>query len=216
MKKYLKILICVAKNTISPAAAEAGIPPTWCWLSVAGWGMGSTETTLRPKWSEWLVHDWRSGRWEGWKPQRPRFPTNVKITGPFSFCCLHFPFPLLLTVPSDCGREHSFIIPPLNAGLWSKHLTLSKVSEVVFDSFSSFIPIPKPNWLPRPSISSFPKCLSNQSLSLYIHSCFPLQALPSSLKECRNFLTEISNSGLSSVPVYVSYYLWLAFFEESI
>lgn len=45
MKEDLKIPIYVAKNTISPAAAKAGIPPTWCWLSVAGWGIGGTETT---------------------------------------------------------------------------------------------------------------------------------------------------------------------------
>lgn len=37
MKTYFKISIYVAKNTISRAAAQAGILPTWCWLSVAAW-----------------------------------------------------------------------------------------------------------------------------------------------------------------------------------
>ena len=56
-KEYFKIPIYVAKNTISPAATKAGILPTRCWLSVAGWGMEGTETTWKHELREQMVHD---------------------------------------------------------------------------------------------------------------------------------------------------------------
>lgn len=49
MKSYFKILICVAEEHSTPAAAEAGDPPTASpGAGCQGWlGMGSTEMILR-------------------------------------------------------------------------------------------------------------------------------------------------------------------------
>lgn len=140
--KELRISICVAKNTLSPAAAKAGVPPTWYWLSEAGW-VRAIQTLL---WNVSWENEWSMSRQGGWKPE-----TDVShlCEAPRTILS-QLPSPLLLPVPSDCGTEHS-LISPLKAGLWSKHLTLCEVLKCLWFLFL-FYPHPQPNWLPRSSV----------------------------------------------------------------
>lgn len=109
-------------------------PPPWCqcrsWL-----GTGSTETPLRHTLKE--PRAWLSGRLDA---------TGTKVSNEYED---HGAVLGLTLIPlSRCYRlflptvgQNTVSWSPPSAGLWSKHLTLAKVSEVLLDSSASPCPL---------------------------------------------------------------------------
>lgn len=186
MKSYFKISICVAEEHSTSAAAEVGDSPTPSpGANCHGWlGMGMDrndfETCFEGIWSSTTsLADSEAGCRRDHRASRSQSVALI----PLSRCCRLF----LPTI----GQNTASRSPLPSAGLWSKHLTLAKVSEVLLDSSAPPTPAPTPKWLLRPSVPSILKCLSDQSLALHTHSGFPNQALTFHPNECRSFLTEI-------------------------
>lgn len=144
-----------------------------------------------------MVHD-MPGRPGGWKAQGPRCPVNVKTMGPLSVCCLNFPFPLLPPVPSDCGTEHSFTVPPKcrslkqapnpRRGFWSRpwFLCLS-LPPARLTGCQGLLSLPFQNVSPISPCTTHPFLLPHSG--------------PHFSPEWVQKLPEIPNSGPSSVPM---------------